>query len=114
MARGETTQTKVHFKGTDEDFVVFVDDVDDYKKWLQDTSVPLAHFVSTFQIFTTHRQGPQGPFNTAAKGTLENEFGTSNEDAVIKEILTKGTAQEAEAPERQGFRNESQGARTAH
>lgn len=57
MARGESTQHKVHYKGpnTDEDFLVFVDDPEQYKKWLHDTSVPLAQFVSTFQVFVTHR-----------------------------------------------------------
>jgi hypothetical protein len=55
MARGETTQAKVHFKGKEDDFLVFVDDVDQYKKWLSDRSVPLAQFVSTFKIFVTHK-----------------------------------------------------------
>lgn len=31
--------------------------------------------------------------NTASKSTLENEFGTSNEDEVIKQILQKGDVQ---------------------
>lgn len=34
--------------------------------------------------------------NTASKATLENEFGTHNEDEVIKQILEKGTLQETE------------------
>jgi len=37
--------------------------------------------------------GTQGILNTASKGTLENEFGTSNEDEVIKLILQKGDVQ---------------------
>ncbi len=37
--------------------------------------------------------GTQGILNTASKGTLENEFGTSNEDEVIKQILQKGDVQ---------------------
>lgn len=37
--------------------------------------------------------GTQGILNTASKGTLENEFGTSNEDDVIKQILQKGDVQ---------------------
>lgn len=45
----------VHYKGKQEDFLVFVDDVDTYKKWQSDKSVPLAHFISTFQVFQTHR-----------------------------------------------------------
>lgn len=55
MTRGESTQSKVHYKGKQEDFLVFVDDVDTYKKWQTDKSVPLAHFISTFQVFQTHR-----------------------------------------------------------
>lgn len=56
MARGDVTHTKVHYK-TDggEDFVVMVDSVDDYQKWLSDKSVPLAHVVSSFKVFTTNR-----------------------------------------------------------
>lgn len=55
MTRGETTQTKVHYKGKDEDFVVFLDDVQSYKKWQDDKSVPLAQVVSAFKIFVTHK-----------------------------------------------------------
>jgi ribosome maturation protein Sdo1 len=32
----------------------------------------------------------------ASKQTLENEFGTKNEDEVIKEILTNGQVQTSE------------------
>lgn len=42
-------------------------------------------------MFTRH--GNQGILNTASKGTLENEFGTSNEDEVLKQILQKGDVQ---------------------
>jgi ribosome maturation protein Sdo1 len=42
-------------------------------------------------ISTSH--GTQGIMNTASKSTLENEFGTSNEDEVIKQILQKGDVQ---------------------
>ena len=34
--------------------------------------------------------------DTASKATLENEFGTSNEDECITKILEKGTLQETE------------------
>ena len=34
--------------------------------------------------------------DTASKATLENEFGTSNEDEVMVQILEKGTLQETE------------------
>lgn len=55
MTRGESVQTKVHYKGNQDDFVIFVDDLDTYKKWQADNSLPLAHFISSFQVFTTHK-----------------------------------------------------------
>jgi hypothetical protein len=55
MARGESTQTKVHYKKNEEDFLVFVDDVEAYKKFRDgDTTIPMAHFMSAFKIFTTN------------------------------------------------------------
>ncbi|KAH8675985.1 ribosome maturation protein [Xylariales sp. PMI_506] len=102
MVKGEATQVKVHYKGQDEDFVVFVDDAQDFKKWLSDKSIPMSNFVSTFQVFITHKQGAQGQHDSASNATLENEFGTSNIDDAIKQILEKGNLQESEFPERHG------------
>jgi hypothetical protein len=34
--------------------------------------------------------------DTASKSTLENEFGTQNDEEAIKQILEKGTLQESE------------------
>ena len=42
-----------------------------------------------------NRQGVQGTYDGASKALLENEFGTSNEDEVIKTILEKGSLQES-------------------
>lgn len=42
------------------------------------------------------RQGTQGVLDTASKGTLESEFGTSKEDDVIAKIIEKGDVQESE------------------
>ncbi|POS78238.1 hypothetical protein DHEL01_v203375 [Diaporthe helianthi] len=112
--KGGATQVKIHYKGSDDDYLVFVDDLETYKKWQGDKSVPLAHFVSAFKIFVTHNQGAQGAYDSAPKGQLENEFGTSNEDDVIKAILEKGDAQESSMPERQGPKNDSKGGMVAH
>lgn len=47
---------KVHFKGKDDDFLVFVDDEQALKKWKAgDTSVPLTQVIGSFQVFITHR-----------------------------------------------------------
>ncbi|KAK6078131.1 shwachman-Bodian-Diamond syndrome protein [Seiridium cupressi] len=108
MVKGEASQTKVHFKGKEDDFIIFIDDVSDFKKWQSDKSVPLAHFISAFKVFVTHSQGTQGQFDGASKSTLENEFGTSNDEEVIKQILEKGTLQESQFPDRQGPKNDAQ------
>jgi len=55
MVKGNTNQTIVHYKGTEDDYIVFVDDVETYKKWQGDKSVALAHFISAFKIFTTNK-----------------------------------------------------------
>jgi hypothetical protein len=55
MAKGEAQQTKVHYKGQEDDFIVFVDSAEDYKKWLGDKTVPLAQVVNSFKIFITHK-----------------------------------------------------------
>ncbi|GKT55363.1 shwachman-bodian-diamond syndrome protein [Colletotrichum tofieldiae] len=114
MVRGEAHQTKVHYKGQEDDFIVFVEDPELFKKWKTDKSVPLAHFISSYKIFVTHKQGNQGTFDAASKSTLENEFGTSVDDKVIIQILEKGEAHNAEFPERQGPKNDSQGSMVAH
>jgi len=114
MTRGEGSQVKVHYKGKDEDFIVFVDDVKSFKEWQTDKSIPLAHVVSSFKVFVTHKHGAQGTFDGASHGTLDNEFGTHVDEDVIKQILEKGTLQESEGTERQGNKNDSMGSRAAH
>lgn len=42
------------------------------------------------------RHGAQGVLDGASKATLENEFGTSNDDEVIIKMLEKGEVQESD------------------
>ncbi|KJK77827.1 hypothetical protein H634G_06794 [Metarhizium anisopliae BRIP 53293] len=106
MTRGESTQTKIHYKGSDDDFLVFVEDVDQYKQWMKgDTSIPLAQFVS---------QGAQGTYDAAPKNVLYSEFGTDDDDEVIKKILKGGSMQTMEMPGRQGVTNESMSSMKTH
>ena len=55
MARGNAAQSKVHFQGKSEDFVVLVDDAKAVDDWKKDRSIPLAQVVSGFKIFITHK-----------------------------------------------------------
>ncbi|KAI9893841.1 MAG: hypothetical protein M1814_005394 [Vezdaea aestivalis] len=97
MVRGTGTQVKVHYHGTDNDYIVFVEDTQSLEKWKSDSSIPLAQVVSGFKIFETGKQGAQGKLAEASNNMLENEFGTSNEDECLKKILEKGSVQETEA-----------------
>ena len=42
------------------------------------------------------RHGSQGVLDTASKGQLEDEFGTSRDEDVVQQILEKGTVVESE------------------
>ncbi|MCJ1339329.1 hypothetical protein MMC09_004618 [Bachmanniomyces sp. S44760] len=114
MPRGNAPQTKVHYKGRDEDLVIFVESAEEVQKWKKDSSIPLVEVVSGYKIFVTHKHGAQNAYDSASKSTLENELGTSNEDECMKLIMEKGTVQEGETGERQGPKNDSMGGRVAH
>jgi len=97
MTRGDVNHVKVHYRGNgDEDFLVFLDSVEDYHKWLNDKSVPMAQVVSSFQVFTTHKHSAQGMLEGASRAMLENEFGTKDETEIISKILQEGNLQEFE------------------
>lgn len=53
MARGDETKLKVVLKGDHDNFLIFIDDADMYRKWLTDRSIPLAHFISSFKVLST-------------------------------------------------------------
>lgn len=55
MPRGNEQQTKVHYKGKDEDFIVFVESADAVKEWKGDKSIPLAQVVGGWKVFVTHK-----------------------------------------------------------
>lgn len=54
------------------------------------------HFRIRMLTHGNGRHGAQGQYDTASKGTLENEFGTKNEEDCIKAILEKGNLQDTE------------------
>ena len=55
MTRGNASQIKVHHKGKDDDFIVFVDSAQAVRDWKKDSSVPLAQVVNGWKIFVTHK-----------------------------------------------------------
>ncbi|CAI7645961.1 unnamed protein product [Penicillium bialowiezense] len=110
MPRGNDTASKMYYKGSSEDFIVFVDDLEILQKWKSDRSIALADVLNGWKIFVTHSHGAQGVLDTASKAALQNEFGTSDEDAIMVKILEGGEFQAATARERQGGKNDSKGA----
>lgn len=55
MTRGAAHLAKVHYKGKDDDFIIFVEDPKAAESWKTDKSIPLVQVVSAFQIFINHR-----------------------------------------------------------
>ena len=55
MTRGNAHQSKVHFQGKEEDFIVYVDNAESLNNWKKDRSIPLAQVVNGFKIFVTHK-----------------------------------------------------------
>lgn len=55
MTRGQAQQVKVHYKGKDDDFVIFIEDAKAAQAWRTDKSISLVQIVSAFKVFVTHR-----------------------------------------------------------
>ena len=53
MARGQGLQSKVHFKGSPDDFIVFVEDPALLKQWRGDKTIALVEVLDSFKVFTT-------------------------------------------------------------
>ncbi|KAJ5971659.1 uncharacterized protein N7479_001577 [Penicillium vulpinum] len=111
MARGNETASKIFYKGRSDDFIVFVDDLETLQKWKTDRSIPLTEVLNGWKIFLTHSHGAQGVLDTASQSSLQNEFGTTNEDDCMVKILEGGEYQASTAREREGGKNDSNGSR---
>lgn len=55
IMHGAASLTKVHFKGSNDDFVIFVESAQAVRDWKADKSVPLAQVVNGWKIFCTHK-----------------------------------------------------------
>ncbi|PYI29261.1 DUF1960-domain-containing protein [Aspergillus indologenus CBS 114.80] len=109
MPRAVEQTSKMFYKGSSDDFVIFVDDNDVVNKWRNDRSIPLADVVNGFKIFVTHKHGAQGILDNASKSSLQNEFGTDNEDECLIKILENGEFQSSQSRERQDDTNFANG-----
>ncbi|EPS41400.1 hypothetical protein H072_4702 [Dactylellina haptotyla CBS 200.50] len=112
--RGGNNVHKVHLKKGENDFIVLVEDTDSFKKWKDDSSVPLAQVVDGFTIYTTHKHGAQGVMDSASKAILDSSFGKCSEDEIISTILREGTLQTTTSQTRFGSTNDSIGSMANH
>lgn len=55
MTRGNVNQAKVLYQGSSDDFIVFIDSVQDLEKWKKDSSIPLAQVINGWKVFCTHK-----------------------------------------------------------
>lgn len=55
MPKGGASVTKIHYKGSNDDFIVFAESAADVEAWRKDSSIPLAQVVSSFKIMLTHK-----------------------------------------------------------
>lgn len=53
--RGNAATTRVHYKGSEDDYVIFVDSPESAYEWRKDKSIPLAQVVNGWKIFVTHK-----------------------------------------------------------
>lgn len=75
MVRADNVQTKVHFKGAEDDFIIIVTSAEMVKKWKEDKTIPLVDVVDAFDVFCTHKYMfpalPLSPFShSVARGPL--------------------------------------------
>ena len=93
MPRANDPTSKVFYKGSSDDFIVFVDDAQALNNWRKDRSIPLADVLNGWKIFTTHRY----------------VNGTHGEDPSMLILMTTDTAPRASstAPARRASRTSS-------
>ncbi|OJJ02622.1 hypothetical protein ASPVEDRAFT_42125 [Aspergillus versicolor CBS 583.65] len=111
--RANDPTNKIFYKGKSDDFIVFVNDATTLKNWKNDSTIPLSDVVNGWKIFVTHNHGSQGVLDGASKASLENEFGTHNDEECVKKILEGGELQGYTQRERGGNTNVQNGPRGA-
>lgn len=53
--RGNAQQSKCHYKGKNDDFIIIVESAQAVAEWKADKSVPLAQVVNGWKVFVTHK-----------------------------------------------------------
>lgn len=97
------TPHKIFYKGKEQDFVIFIEDVELLQKYKKgSTTIPLIDLVGIYKVFTNRQRGSEGVLDEASKSELANEFGKSDIDEAIKIILQEGTDKQSASVARGG------------
>lgn len=88
-------QTRVFYKGQNEDFIVFLDDLEAMEKYKTDSTIPMSQFLGSFDVFKSYTGGASGKLEKASKQELAEEFGDFGDvvNDVIPVIISKGQIQ---------------------
>jgi ribosome maturation protein Sdo1 len=109
MTKGTNQEVKVHFKGSSDDYIIYVNDVESVQKWKEDKSIPMVDVVNAFQVFVTHRQGAQGILDSASNADMDSEFGTHKVEDVVQQILEKGEVVTGKSSSKEADKNPTNG-----
>ncbi|EPQ67449.1 Bgt-1761 [Blumeria graminis f. sp. tritici] len=113
MGHGEA-QVKIHYKGEIDDFIIFIESTEAANDWKKNKETSLANVVASYDVFVTGKHGAQGSLGKPSMAVLENEFGTSIKEEIIKKIIEKGTIQESDGIRKYSSKNDSIGPRAGH
>lgn len=81
---------KVVYRGSENVEFFVIANADMVAKYRADKTIPLIDVVQSFDILTTSTGGNTGEAIRPAKGLLESNFNTSNQDEIVKTIIEKG------------------------
>ena len=70
-------------------YVLLVNE-DAYKDYQKDSSIPLAQVVDTFNVFKYENPGTSGTLERPSKRELEEAFGLSENDEIVRYLLENG------------------------
>ncbi|CEQ38989.1 SPOSA6832_00467 [Sporobolomyces salmonicolor] len=84
---------------------VFDEADDPHSHAAAENSVPLIEIVDSFEVFHTG-QGAQGLLARPSKQQLETVFETTNEDAIVEIVLSKGRLESSDGPLKLGNKND--------
>ncbi|WVO16917.1 hypothetical protein L204_104603 [Cryptococcus depauperatus] len=75
MSAGTATAVVYKPNEHEDEYMVFVDDVAEYQRWLEgDKSIALARFIGQFAIFKSATSGHTGSLGEISKQEIENVF----------------------------------------